>query len=292
MNSAALVLWQIFYEPTDSTSFNVHGSSTSTIDGFVRSRFIGREQDVLVLDSPFHHLGSRAAIKGLKICKEQIMQFAKSCHLDVELVVVINTHADPRGGGLLYAPGAVTTLDSIMQHIFCDFGFPSFRRSLLFLLCCGGLIKQAASDVRRASETFDTVFAFGAQMLDPITTSCHFITTILDFHVFGCDTLLCSLQRAAKPEVLSHTSVFACRSGKILRMRWAPLRRCPNGYEVRCCLQEPKYLHASGNRIRFRCVQPGHTGPRCFSVYLLPAVEGKRWILGAAGKDRYIVDEI
>ncbi|KAI0352072.1 hypothetical protein OH77DRAFT_1498132 [Trametes cingulata] len=292
MSAAALVLWQIYYQPPGS-SFNVHKSSTDVIDGTVRSRFIGREEHLLALETPFYHLGNRAVMKALRNCKERIMQFVKSHHIDVELVVVINTHADPRGGGLLYAPGAVTTLDSIIQHIFGEFGFLSFRQSVLFLLCCGGLIKQAASEVRRASEKFQTVFAFGARMLDPIATSCHFIATVLDFYVIGRDTLLYSLQRAAKPEVLVHTSVYVCLSGaKILRMRWACLRRCPNGYEIRCCEQEPKYMQALRNRIKYRCTESVHQGPRTITVYLLPAVEGKRWILGTAGRDRYIVDEL
>ncbi|KAI0642152.1 hypothetical protein C8Q79DRAFT_918319 [Trametes meyenii] len=286
MSTTAVVVWQIYYAAGDSESFNVHQLLSSVVEAMVKSRYIGREQDVLTLKSAFKHLGNKVTMKELASRRQEIIHFMR------HLVIVINTHADPESGGLQYTPSAVTTLDSMLDHICGDMQLAQFRRSKLFLVCCGGLVRHALPEVRRASDRFDSVFAFGAPMLDPIIISCHFIITILDFNVFGRESLWNTLQRAAKPEVLCHTSVFIGSSGKLLRLRLASLCNHPNGEDVHCCNQVAKYLKTVGNHVKFRCHEPGHEGPRNFRVPLLGNEEGKRWILGAAKKDRYMVDVV
>ncbi|KAI0356115.1 hypothetical protein OH77DRAFT_1402054 [Trametes cingulata] len=292
MSTAAVVLWQVFYAPGGG-SFNVHEGSSNVVETVVRSRFIGREHDLLVLRNAFFHMGNRTTIKELAISRGQITQFlSRPFNMsNTELILCINTHAEARDGGLLFAPGKVTSLDSVLEHVCGDISLAEFRSSTLFIICCGGLIKRACSEVRRASQRFDTVYAFNAPMLDPIMMSCHFITTILDFNIFGREPFFKTLQRTAKAEVLSHTAVFAGKSGKIYRVRMASLRRAPNGEAVRCCGQVAKYMETRNGRIRFRCVEPAHHGrPRSFALPLLLAKEGVRWVLGTGTKCRYIID--
>lgn len=142
------------------------------------------------------------------------------------------------------------------------------------------------------SKRFGAVFAFDAPMLDPLLISNHFVTTILEFSVFGRETVWQALQRSAKPDVLFHTSVYAGIGGDMFRMASAPLRRRPNGQDVRCCNQMAKYVRLTGNRAIYRCCEPAHRGARIFGVELLLSEENKRWILGRTGRDRALLELI
>lgn len=129
-------------------------------------------------------------------------------------------------------------------------------------------------------------------MLDPLSISAHFVSTVLDYGVFGWESIWQSLQRAAKPEVLAHTSVYAGVSGKMFRIRSAALRRRPNGEDIRCCSQVAKYVKGMAGRVLFRCRQRSHVGSRLFTVRLLLPEDGKRWIYESGGHHRYIVDAL
>lgn len=157
-------------------------------------------------------------------------------------------------------------------------------------LSCELCLIQHTDVLGNASGQFTHVFAFDAPLLDPNWISCHVVTTILDFSVFGCDSMWKTLQRVAKPEVLFHTSVYLGTSGDVYRLRLAPIRRRPNGVDICCCNQAATYLKMVGERVKFRCRQKTHRGFRNFTVPLLPAEDGKRWIGGTWGKDRYLID--
>ncbi len=79
-------------------------------------------------------------------------------------------------------------------------------------------------------------------------------------------------------------------SGKIFRMRSAPISRRPNGVDVRCCSQVAKYLEDGDYRIKFRCLQPEHRGPRNFYITLLLDEVDNRWIVGVRKRDRAMID--
>ncbi len=144
------------------------------------------------------------------------------------------------------------------------------------------------------SSHFGAVFAFDAAMLDPLWITNHFVTTILEFSIFGRETVLQALQKSAKPDVLFHTSVYTAVEGNTYKLTYAPLRDRPNGEDIRCCNQMPKYVRFDDKRrtIYYRCREPGHRGARSFRVRLSPPEEGRRWILGRSGHDRALLELI
>lgn len=144
------------------------------------------------------------------------------------------------------------------------------------------------------SSQFGSVFAFDAAMLDPLWISNHFVTTILEFSIFGRETVLQALQKSAKPDVLIHTSVYTAIEGNMYKLTYAPLRDRPNGEAIRCCNQTPKYVRIDAKKrtTYFRCREPGHCGTRTFRVRLAPPEEGRRWILGQSGYNRALLELI
>lgn len=142
-----------------------------------------------------------------------------------------------------------------------------------------------------SSEKVGVVFSFDAPMLDPILVSNHFVPTILEFSIFGQEPTWKALERSAKPDVLFHTSIYTGIEGKIYKICAAPLRRRPNGEDIRCCNAEPKYMRCSRDRSRlyFRCGEDAHIGARTFAMEALPEKENVRWIWGRGGRNRVIV---
>lgn len=142
------------------------------------------------------------------------------------------------------------------------------------------------------SEKFNAVFSFGAASVDPILVSNQFVTVILEFSVFGQETVWNALERAAKPNVLFHTAIYLGIGGQVFKTCTAPLRRRPNGTEILCCNQTPKYMGHTRNKARYRCLQAMHTGARTFRITLLLEEQGTRWIGGGGGHDRFITNRI
>ncbi|EIW56988.1 uncharacterized protein TRAVEDRAFT_49800 [Trametes versicolor FP-101664 SS1] len=287
MSGTPLIVLQIYFEdPT--AEFDAPKASSDHIENLARSRFVGRESALLALRCGFRHLGSKESTKELADCKRRIAAFTSS--RAAEIVIVINTHADPGKGGLYYTPTHTVSLDAMLDHLCRDMSPRKFLRSTLFLLCCGGLVTHAFDEVRRASQAFNSVFAFDASQVDPVVVSANFVATILEYGVFGRETIWNAFQRAGNSDVLFHTAVYAGIEGKMYRMRYAPVRHRPNGEDVLCCLQEPKYVNIDElkQRVLYRCQQRCHKGPRRFIVKLLPTDEETRWVVGDVGQHRYI----
>lgn len=147
------------------------------------------------------------------------------------------------------------------------------------------------------SHWFRSVLAFGGHSVDPLHVTSHFIQTLLDFHIFSNESLRKSLIRAYKVEVSMHTSVVVAHSLTVIRMVNAAWRRRPNGVDVRCCNQVPKYVatrEIEGKEvILFRCKEIGHTGPKRFRVYPLPHKIGAREFVGERNSShRIMIDYI
>ncbi|KAI0349120.1 hypothetical protein OH77DRAFT_161250 [Trametes cingulata] len=183
----------------------------------------------------------------------------------------------------------------MIRHIACRRSWPAFEKKLLFVLSCGGLVEHALRKVRDASDDFTAVFAFGAPMLDIGRISRHFASTILDYHIFGQETLWKAFERTAKPEVMHHTSVYLGEGGKVHRMRVASVRHRPNGEDARCCDQPAKYQrrHRDGRCI-YRCLQAHHPKgrPRTFYVRLEEGTskDGGCRSIGGRGQLRCIIE--
>ncbi|KAI0365285.1 hypothetical protein BV20DRAFT_1038983 [Pilatotrama ljubarskyi] len=255
MSSNALVLLQVFYE--DSSPFNVHAASCQMVESFIRSRFIGKEGALLVLNCPFRDLSDRATVRLLRNHRQTLHTFSRKIHSNsgaLDLVVLINTHANPDDGALLYGRDKGIGLQPMLEHICGDLSLSDYHKTVFFLLCCGGFVRHSLPDFRAASTKFSSAFAFGARMLDSYVTCMRFATTILDFHLLGRESLWKAFSRTATAEMIHHTSAYLGLSGCVYRMRRATWRSHPNGDAVRCCSQPAKYCGTRPDgRIKFRC---------------------------------------
>ncbi|KZT07152.1 uncharacterized protein LAESUDRAFT_651726 [Laetiporus sulphureus 93-53] len=286
MRSEPMALYQIFYD--DDSSFSSPAASSAMLEALARSRYISRKSDLLVINDRFSDLAQRGMSKRLKKNQMLLSDFAHKCSM---LVLIINTHASPANGGLLYDPKKVMSLQVILDYVCPQEVYSKFTTRVLFIVCCGGFVQHSLHELKESSALFSTVFAFDAPSLDPITISNHFISTVLDFHVFGREHVSKALERALKPEVLSHTSVYAGWDGQLRRISDAAWRRRPNGVDIRCCGQAAKYISTvTGNDfITFHCQQSQHKGARTFRVRALKDNKPYQYFVGHRGKPRYMV---
>lgn len=145
------------------------------------------------------------------------------------------------------------------------------------------------------SKSFHSVFVFGGDNVDPLHVTSHFVHTILDFHVFGRDSLQKATMRAFKPEVSAHTSVFLAQNGTVLRFTNAAWRRRPNGVDIRCCNQIPKYVTTKNvdgrDIIIFRCKEINHVGNKRFRIFPLQERQGERQFLGERNSSHRVLIE-
>ncbi|KAI0715606.1 hypothetical protein C8T65DRAFT_573002, partial [Cerioporus squamosus] len=214
---------------------------------------------------------------------------------DCDLIMVLNTHASAHDGGLLYGNGKSTSLPAIVRHALGNHSpVHEFRRSLLFVVCCGGFVEHSLEEMREMSRKFSSVVAFDAPALDPILVVSQFVTSVADYYILGQEDLWPAIRHSLKQEIMKHTSVYVARHGDIYRVSDAPLRRRPNGVDVRCCQQIAKYMGCdrSGKVIKFRCRVTNHTGPRVFRVDVQSASAGQREIWGGKGGPRYLVERL
>lgn len=105
-----------------------------------------------------------------------------------------------------------------------------------------------------------------------------------------------SFLRATKFEVMKHADVYLALENTLYRARDAKWRRSPNGEVIKCsvCDKEAKYgeYFKHTNVIKFCCRADGHPANVSRSIYvnLLQEEPRKRWILGAQGQPRFIID--
>ncbi|KAI0694242.1 hypothetical protein C8T65DRAFT_585159 [Cerioporus squamosus] len=299
MSATPVVLYQLYCEVDDTQAFNVHQSSTSVLESMLRSRFISRENGLLVLNRGFHDLADRKVVADLKSKRIALRDFSERVFFHVsrtcDLIMVLNTHASARDGGLLYGSGRSTSLPAIVEHILGDYRpADRFRRSLLFVVCCGGFVEHSLEEMREIGRRFSAILAFDAPALDPILVMSQFVCSVADYFVLGQEDLWPAIRHALKQEIMKHTSVYVAKHGDIYRVSDAPLRRKPNGVEMRCCRQIAKYMGCdrTGEVIKFRCQVPSHPGPRVFRVNVHTASAGHREIWGGKGGPRYLVERV
>ncbi|RPD63609.1 hypothetical protein L227DRAFT_496659, partial [Lentinus tigrinus ALCF2SS1-6] len=290
-----LALFQAYLK--HGQTFDVHETSSAILTGMVRSRFIGRESALLLLDRQFYDLSDRSLVKMLKADRLALEQFSQSRRCD--FVLVVNTHASPQDGGLLYGSRKSTSLDAVVDHLLGNkLGNPvtmepQFRRSILVVMCCGGFIRHSMNEMRAMSRRFTTVLAFGADVLDPIFIMGQFVTSVLDYHIFGQESIWTAIYRALKQDIVAHTSIYVGQAGEIQEIVDASWRRKPNGEDVRCCQQLAKYVKTERNGlIKFRCCQPAHVGTRTFRIAPMAAVTGVRRFLGGRSGTRYMISYV
>ncbi|KAI1783266.1 hypothetical protein LXA43DRAFT_903878 [Ganoderma leucocontextum] len=286
MSTAPMILYQVYYD--DRRPFNVHEASTTILENMVTSRFIGREPGLLVLNQCFRDLAARATVSKIK-CNQNALQ--RLSEYAQNLILVVNTHASPHDGGLLYGDKKTTGLETIINHIVGKQSPVSlFRKTALFVLCCGGFAQHSLSELRDASKHFSAVFAFGAPVLDPILIMTQFVTSLVDYYVMGQEDLWLAIRYSLKQEVIKHTSIFVGHGGDVFNVCDASWRSRPNGEEVQCCQQPSKYHGTdSAGKIKFRCRAAGHIGPRTFRVEALPEIGGFRMFWGKRGGPRYMI---
>lgn len=141
-----------------------------------------------------------------------------------------------------------------------------------------------------SSKRFSAVFAFGASVLDPILVTTQFLTSIVDYYLFGQESLWTAVHRTLKQEIMKHTSIYVGSEVTVQKIVDASWRLRPNGQEVRCCQQVPKYVRTDEHgKIIFRCRDPGHAGIRTFHIDPLPSVYGVRRFWGGRGGSRYMI---
>ncbi|RDB30815.1 hypothetical protein Hypma_005824 [Hypsizygus marmoreus] len=277
MDNRPLILYNIFFDGGDL--FNVHESSAAFLEFLAQSRFVGAESNLLMLRLKFSDLALPQIRSKIQKNKTAMTMFAEK-QRDSRLIISINVHSNPQDGELLYGGTRFASLCAILDHILgpCESRPMPFSNSLLFVVSCGGLMQYAMQDVQAASSCFTSTFAFGAASVDPLTVTSHFIQTVVDFHIFGCESLEAAVLRAFKPEVASHTPVYVFSGQFTARLVNATLRRRPNGEDIRCCDQIPKYLETQhrghGKVVLLRCLVSAHPGPRNLRIQALPSEPG------------------
>ncbi|TFK79906.1 hypothetical protein K466DRAFT_504806 [Polyporus arcularius HHB13444] len=297
MSSTPVVLYQLYCEVEENQSFSVQRSSTSVLESMLRSRFISRENGLLVLNRGFHDLADRKVVADLKRNRNTLRDFSERLARShtCDLIMVLNTHASALDGGLLYGNGKSTSLPAMVEHVLGDRRpTDQFRRSILFVVCCGGFVEHSMEEMREIGHKFSAVLAFGAPALDPILVMSQFVCSVADYFILGQEDLWPAIRHSLKQEVMKHTSVYVAKHGDIYRVSDAPLRRRPNGVEVRCCRQLAKYMGCdrTGKVIKFRCQVPNHAGPRVFRVEVHVASAGHREIWGGKGGPRYLLERV
>lgn len=115
--------------------------------------------------------------------------------------------------------------------------------------------------------------------------------------MFGYESILTAAFHGFRPEVSFHTPIYLAHGKKVVRFVNATWRRRPDGYDIRCCSQIPKYVRTrvkdGRNVIVFRCQEVGHPGLRNFEVTPKEEEEGVRRIMGQPGdSNRFIVEEV
>jgi hypothetical protein len=177
-----------------------------------------------------------------------------------------------------------------------------FSNSLMFFNACGGHLQKGLDDFRAArsglllirqiqfltsnSFPFTSAFAFGAPTIDPLFTAIHFISVVLEHHIFSDESAIKVAERGARG-VLTHSSVYLAH-GSIYCLQDAAIRYRPNGEEIRCHRQPAKYVGkckiAGDDAVIFRCSQPDHDSSsphgRKFVVKLLRNVSNLRRFVG------------
>ena len=105
----------------------------------------------------------------------------------------------------------------------------------------------------------------------------HFISVVLEHHIFAHEPTIKVAERATR-SLIKYSAVYFSHQMKHFCLRDAAIRFRPNGDDIRCHNQFPKFVRTTqvgdNNAVIFRCSHPEHdtSGPhgRKFAVELLP----------------------
>ncbi|RDB14508.1 hypothetical protein Hypma_016613 [Hypsizygus marmoreus] len=156
MDNRPLILYNVYFD--DGVSFSGLEASTMILEYLAYSRFIGAEDNLLLLRLKFSDLASRQTRTLMSKNRAAMSAFAQK-RKNARLIITISTHADPQDGGLLYGDRKFGCLSMvlILDHILgpCEKRNIPLAHSLLFIISCGGFVHHAMQDIREArKETY------------------------------------------------------------------------------------------------------------------------------------------
>ncbi|KIM73202.1 hypothetical protein PILCRDRAFT_829323 [Piloderma croceum F 1598] len=278
VDTSALVFLNVYLDD------RIERHAVNFLQSIIESRYLGAESHLKIIDVPFTHLGNET--RELKVKQQIIQSFARE--RDCRLVFTIHTHSDPGTGFLQWSPRDMVSFTEIVEHVLGTTALSDFTNSLLFLVTCGGVVDHCLQDIRRWSNNkFRAVIAFKAPNLDASEATCAFLKPVLVYHLFEKHPLISAVQRALSEDFLRHTDIYVATDGRITLLRNAPMRSRPNGLDIYCCGQVPKYQNHGkvANVVRYLCKSPAHIGGRYLKVVLenphhfvsIPIVTGGRF---------------
>jgi hypothetical protein len=144
-----------------------------------------------------------------------------------------------------------------LNHVLDSTILAVFRTRILFLNVCGGHLQKGVEDFKRTrhdalltvrlqwyrwicSLPYSSAFAFGAPIVDPLVTAMHFISVVVEFHVFANETVNKATKRGTR-SILFHTSVYLANQ-EIYHLQDAALRLRPNGKDIVCHGQPARFI--------------------------------------------------
>ncbi|KAG1903769.1 uncharacterized protein F5891DRAFT_1184718 [Suillus fuscotomentosus] len=290
MSSEPLVIYNIYFD--NAHSGNPAEASARLLESMCYGRYIGNPRSLDALQLKFTDLADGKSKKQIAWNRSVILEHQQSSRL----IIIINTHANPEDGRLLYGSGKFASLDAILSHILDLSVIKNYRKSFLFLVTCGGFVKYALEELKSSCQWFSSAIAFGADSVDPLLVSTQFLFTLMDFHIFGCEPFDLAVHRAYKKEVASHTSVYIANQSQVGRLIECAWRRRPNGVDVRCCNTPAKYVatrpHKGKDVAIFRCREKTHPEGVTRVQYIEPLLDadGVRKIYGKRGDFRYMFE--
>ncbi|KAF9521366.1 hypothetical protein CPB83DRAFT_900810 [Crepidotus variabilis] len=235
-------------------------SAVNLIEGQMTGYYHGKESESLIISLPFKDLGCSQISKEIKSIRTQMQTFVKK-HPHCRLVFLLQTHADPASGNLIYGPKKGAPAEAVLDILFPGRFLPSLKlsKSTLLLNTCGGFV---AFNPRGLSEignlkSFDAAFAPDGPNIDPLLVARALFYPIVDFYVMGQEPVAKVLKRCAQVELLSHAAALAWNRGSLYRLQGAPLRHRPNGTPIRCSIcSQPGDYHTfikETGQVVFRC---------------------------------------
>ncbi|RDB23072.1 hypothetical protein Hypma_009872 [Hypsizygus marmoreus] len=292
-DTSRLILYSIYWNETQ------HSRSAATfLEGQLSGLFYGKESECLMLQCPFTDLAAvRKILKKNLAAMRQFMKFGPT-----RLVVLLQAHADPTHGDLIYADKRATNLQTFIKEAFKDLSFKdhtAFPNSLLFLNACGTFIQSNPGALESAVEMFgfQTLIAFSGRSVDVMLTTKTTVYDMIDFHVVGREPVLKALERSAGTALLSNTSVVCWTAGEMYLLVGASFRDQPNGIILACphCSDLLKYVAMDDKNTLgvYRCWGTSHPSghDRAFEVEILQPNSTRKigGDLGRQGRCRYII---
>ncbi|PPQ78670.1 hypothetical protein CVT26_005504 [Gymnopilus dilepis] len=289
MNTDPIIMLSVYCNETTHSK-----ASICVLEGLLDGLFRAKESHLLNFTLPFTDLAKRQEIKQLQAFNSLMRDFLGS-RTNCRFVLLLQTHADPISGDLLFGPNKVTSLDMILRQLL-TLPPTGCGNSILLLNSCGGFIKHNKDKLPHIATEFgfNAIFGLTGHSVDPLLVSKSLFYNIIDLHLVGGESLQKVLQRSANTELLSHTSITAYIQGSVYTLVGASLRHRPNGVPICCpqCEQPASFVSLSCNNTiaKFRCRQlfhDPHSSPRHWKETLLLSDDTR--VVGELNGCRYIM---